>query len=452
MRATATPALPAKAPGRNQLLPKRLPVEFATNPLKSLEELTAGQGDVAEMKFGRRRAFVFNHPDLVRDLLVTNSRLFIKGEGLQRAKRVLGNGLLTSEGEFHLRQRRLLQPVFLKSRIRDYADAMGRHTVRVAQGWSDGRTMNVAEEMNRLTLAVVAETLFSADIQGDAHGIGESLDTALELFQRLNSPLAPLLELLPFGPMANFRKAKAQLDAVIYRLIDDHQASGNDTGDLLSLLLGARYEDGSRMEPEQLRDEAMTILLAGHETTSNALSWSWMLLAQNPEIQRRLHEEAVRVMGNDQPCIDHLEYLTYARQVISESMRLCPPAWIIGRAALTDYTVEHEGVTHAIPQGSIIAVSQWLLHRDPRFWEHSKDFRPERWEYLPPDLPKFAYFPFGAGPRQCIGEGFAWMESILLLSGLSRYWRLELRGPVPGFQPRITLRPAGPLWMSAHRW
>lgn len=456
MEQPMTPTMPAPAsaqPQKPSRPPRRLrATEFAGDPLRSLEELAASQGDIAQIRFGRRRAYVFSHPDLVKDLLVTNSRLFIKGEGLQRAKRLLGNGLLTSEGEFHLRQRRLLQPVFLKSRIRDYADTMGRHSVGTARHWEDGAEVNMADEMNRLTLGVVGETLFSTNVGDKADEIGASLDTALEMFQTLGSPFIAILERLPFGPMARFRKASARLDDIVIKLIEERRASGEDRGDLLSLLLAARYDDGSAMDNTQLRDEALTILLAGHETTSNALSWTWVELSRHLEVARRLHEEAVAVMGDDPPRFEHVDKLCYTRQVISESMRLHPPAWIIGRIALDDYMVEHEGERHVIPRGSIVVVSQWVIHRDSRYWPNPMEFNPDRWENPDPNLPKFAYFPFGAGPRQCIGEGFAWMEAILLLAGLARNWKATLIGEAPPPQPRITLRPGGPIRMKLEAW
>ncbi|RYG59121.1 cytochrome P450, partial [bacterium] len=248
------------------------PAAVLRDPTASLCQIARDYGDIVHFSFGPFDGYLLSHPDLIRDLLVTNSRFFMKGEGLQRAKRMLGEGLLTSEGEFHLKQRRLIQPVFLKKYLTTYADSMGRHALKTAQRWQEGQTIDIAREMGRLTLAVVGETLFSADVEGEAQELGQALDTSLELFAGLSSPFAPLLELLPFGPSKTFKDAKGRLDATIFRLIAEHKKAGADNGDLLSLLVNSRYDDGTAMDETQLRDEAMTIFLAGHETTANALA------------------------------------------------------------------------------------------------------------------------------------------------------------------------------------
>ena len=426
------------------------------DPTQFLSALARDYGDVAKFRFGPVDAYLLNEPELIRDLLVTNARFFVKGEGLQRAKRLLGEGLLTSEGKFHLQQRRLLQPVFLKNHLQNYAAAMGRHAHKTAQSWTDGQSLDITRAMSRLTLAVVGETLFSAAVEGEAHELGAALDKSLELFELLNSPLAPLFEHLPFGPSKTFKAARGRLDATIYRLIAEHKQNGHDknghnNGDLLSLLLGARYDDGSRMDDVQVRDEAMTIFLAGHETTANALAWTWILLAQHPHIADKVSDEARRVLGTRAANYEDVEKLVFTRQVIAESMRLYPPAWIVGRRALQDYEIEHRNARYIIPQNSTIVACQWVMHRDPRFWVQPEEFRPERWA-VESDRPKFAYFPFGGGPRQCIGEGFAWMEAILLLAGLATHWKARLVEDKPiGLQPRITLRPAGAVQMIMQR-
>ena len=421
------------------------------DPTQFLTALARDYGDVAKFRFGPVNAYLLSDPELIRDLLITNARLLVKGEGLQRAKRLLGEGLLTSESKFHLQQRRLLQPVFLKNHLQNYAAAMGRHTLETAQSWTDGQSLDITRAMSRLTLAVVGETLFSADVEGEAQELGAALDKSLELFELLNSPFAPLFERLPFGPSKTFKEARGRLDATIYRLIAEHKQSGHDNGDLLSLLLGARYDDGSRMDDDQVRDEAMTIFLAGHETTANALAWTWILLAQHPDIADKVSAEARAVLSERAATYEDVEKLTFTRQVIAESMRLYPPAWIVGRRALQDYEIEHQNARYIIPRDSTILACQWIMHRDPRFWEQPEEFRPERWA-VESERPKFAYFPFGGGPRQCIGEGFAWMEAILLFAGLAAHWKARLVDDKPiALKPRITLRPAGAVPMRMQR-
>ncbi|HEY6843802.1 MAG TPA: cytochrome P450 [Thermoanaerobaculia bacterium] len=398
-------------------------------------------GDVAHFTFGPQHLYLVNHPDLIRDVLVTKQRAFMKGRALQRTKLLLGEGLLTSEGEFHMRQRRLMQPAFHRDRIARYAEVMRTNAERVAESWRDGETIDVAREMARLTLSIVAQTLFGADVASEADEIGRALTELMEVFTVLLNPFTQWLMKLPTPKMRSTQRAIERLDATVYRMIEQRRASGVDRGDLLSMLLLAQ-DEGEVMTDRQVRDEAMTLFLAGHETTANALSWTFYLLAQNPEIEVR-----------DE---------TSARLVLAESMRLYPPAWIIGRLALED--VEIGGYT--IPRGAIAIVSQWVMHRDPRYWTDPETFDPERFrEPLPPgeagpgeagpgegqSRPRFAYFPFGGGSRICIGEGFAWTEGVIVLQTLARKWRLSLAQSTPVVpKPVITLRPRGGIRMTAH--
>lgn len=402
-------------------------------------------GDVSALSFGRINAVLINHPDLIQKVLITDARLFHKGEGLQRAKRLLGEGLLTSEDELHRRQRRLLQPVFLRSRIQNYAEAIGQRALATSQRWKDGQEVDMAHEMSRLTMAIVGETLFSADVEGDAGQIGFALDESMRLFNALSSPLAPLFELLPFGPSKDFANAKNSLDSTIYRLIEERHRSNAEHNDFLSLLLESRYDDGSQMDDTQIRDEAMTIFLAGYETTSNALSWTWSLLAVHPQYMEKLALEARHVLQGRAARMEDLDQLVYTRAVLSESMRVRPPAWLLGRKALTDYKLTHEGQDYLVPQDTTVVMSQWVMHRDPRFWDEPERFNPERWSTDDStSRPRFTYFPFGGGMRQCIGEGFAWMEAILILATLAQNWEAHLLSDAPiKMRPSITLRPVG---------
>lgn len=427
-------------PGPVARFPGQLLYIIGRNPLRFISMLAHGQGDVSAVRIGTQRIYFVKHPDHIRDVLVTNQRIFHKSRGLERAKMLLGEGLLTSEGDFHLRQRRLAQPAFHRQRVAAYADTMSTLAARRAERWHSGEVRDIASEMSALTLAVVGKTLFDADVEAEAPEIGEALTAALEMFNLAVLPFSEILEIFPFGPARRFRRARSRLDATIYRLIAERRARPEDRGDLLSMLLLARDEEGDRgsMSDRQLRDEAMTIFLAGHETTANALTWTWYLLSQHSEVEAQLHAE-VDALGKDILTADDLERLPYTRKVIAESMRLYPPAWALGRRATEDYAVGG----YDVPRGSVVLMSQYVTHRDARFHPDPERFDPERW--APEAIasrPRFSYFPFGAGTRVCIGEQFAWMEAILILATLARGWRLRL---VPeqriAVHPLITLRP-----------
>ncbi|HEX8557862.1 MAG TPA: cytochrome P450 [Pyrinomonadaceae bacterium] len=429
-------------PGPGRFWPLGQMYAFQRDPLALLARVAREHGDVARFWGGPQAVYLLSHPEHVRDLLVTHNARFRKGRALQRAKRLLGEGLLTSEGEFHRRQRRLAQPAFHRQRVAAYARVMVEYAEKTSARWRDGEELDVADEMMRLTLAVVGKTLFDADVESDADEVGAALTDVMNLFGYLMLPFSELLEKLPLPQRRRFLRARARLDAVIYRIVEDRRRSGADRGDLLSTLLHAVDEEGDRtgMTDEQLRDEVMTIFLAGHETTANALTWCWYLLAQNPEAEARLHEELDAVLaGGRAPEPEDAPALRYTEMVVSEAMRLYPPAWALGRLALVD----HEVAGYRVPAGALVLVSQYVIHRDPRFWPDPERFDPGRWTPEAKSArPQFAYFPFGGGPRRCVGEGFAWAEAVLILASLARRWRVRL---VPGrrveTQPRITLRP-----------
>lgn len=412
------------------------------DPIAFLGALAEQYGDIVRVPLGAETLYLFNHPDLVHDVLVTNHRNFHKGRGLERAKMLLGEGLLTSEGEFHLRQRRLSQPAFHRQRIAAYGATMASYAADRRDRWHAGQVIDAHREMMGLTLAIVGKTLFDADVEHEAGEIGEALTTT---FESLNIwfflPFGELLERLPLPTTLRFRKARARLDATIYRLIEERRRSGADRGDLLSMLLIAQDTegDGGRMTDLQLRDEAMTIFLAGHETTANALTWTWYLLSQHPDIEARFHAEIDSALGGRVPNVEDMSRLPYTRMVLAESMRLYPPAWTVGRRALAPFDVRG----YTVPARSIILLCQYLMHRDARWFPDPARFDPDRWTAeRQAERPRFAYFPFGGGPRVCIGEQFAWMEGVLLLATIAQRWQLRL---VPGhpvaLQPIITLRP-----------
>ncbi len=425
---------------------------FRRDPLGTLQRLAAAQGDVAVARFGTSRVFLLSHPDLIRDVLVTHNRLFMKGVGLQRAKRLLGEGLLTSEGDFHLRQRRLAQPAFHHARVAAYGTEMVKCAEAASEGWSSREgPIDVHADMMRLALAIVGRTLFGTAVEDAADEISRAMTTSMALFQSFSSlPFAALLERLPLPATRRFAGARARLDAVVYEMIAARRADPADRGDLLSMLLLAQDDDAARtrMSDLQLRDEVMTIFLAGHETTANTLAWTWYLLAKHPEVERRLHAE-VDALGSVPLGAGALPRLSYTSMVVSESMRLFPPAWVIGRRALAPY---HAG-GHAIPEGSIVLLSPYVVHRDARWYPDPERFDPDRWA---PDAragrPRFAYFPFGGGTRICIGEQFAMMEAVLVLATLAGRWRLRLHPPhVVEPVASITLRPRNGIPMHLER-
>jgi len=422
------------------------------DPLAFLTRISREYGDVARFRLGPVEIHLLNRPDFIRDLLVTHAASFHKGRGLERAKRLLGEGLLTSEDPVHLRQRRMIQPAFHQERIAGYGAVMVEHGERLADRWRNGETRDVSLAMSRLTLAIVGRTLFDADVESEADEIGAALTTAVRLFGRtVTLPYFHILDRLPLPSNRRFVKAKARIDATIARMIAERRRAPGARSDLLSLLVAASDPegDGGKMTDAQVRDEAVTIFLAGHETTANALTWTWYLLSQNPAVEKRLHEEIDTVLGDRPPGVADLPKLPYTEMVLAESMRLYPPAWIIGRRALAEYSVGG----HTVPKRSIVVASQWVTHRDPRYFPDPERFDPERFR---PEAkaarPKFAYFPFGGGPRVCIGEGFAWMEGVLLLATLARCWRLRLApGQDVAPAPSITLRPKHGLRMVLER-
>jgi cytochrome P450 len=414
---------------------------FRKDPAGYLLDIAREYGDLAYMRLGPQHAFVVSHPDWIRDILVTHQSNFTKSRMLERAKVLLGDGLLTSEGEFHTSQRRLVQPAFHRDRLMRYADDMVASAERVGETWSSGAQMDMHREMTRLTLAIVGRTLFSADVSSNADEIGRAMTQIFELFDTLLLPFSDWIQKLPIPPVLRFEKARDKLDRIIYGLIAERRASGQDTGDLLSMLLLAQDDESNarRMTDKQVRDEALTLLIAGHETTANALTWTWYLLSQNPEAEARMHQELAGVLAGRRPTFDDVTALPYTTGVFAEALRLYPPAWAIGRRAREDYSIGE----YTIPAKSILLMSPWVVHRDPRWWPEPERFQPERWiAEAAEKRPKFAYFPFGGGARVCIGERFAWAEGVLVLATLAQRWKMRL---VPGHpvatQAVITLRP-----------
>ena len=418
--------------------------EFRKAPPQFLLKVAREHGDIAQFRLGPQSICAVFNPEWIKDILVTHQSNFIKSRMLERAKVLLGEGLLTSEGEFHKRQRRLSQPAFHRDRLIGYGSAMVDCAMQTRASWdtwrNKGAALDIAREMNHLTLAIVARTLFSTDVSEEADEIRAALTDVLSLFEMVLSPFSEWFEKLPLPSVRRFERARDRLDKTIYRLIAERRASGRDEGDLLSMLLLAQDEDdGGVMTDKQVRDEALTLFLAGHETTANALAWTWYLLSQNPEAEARFHAEIDRVLAGRAPVFEDLPQLKFVEMVFAEAMRLYPPAWSVGRRNLKEYQIGD----YLIPPRTVILMSTYVVHRDPRWYPEPERFDPDRW--LPENVaqrPKFSYFPFGGGARVCIGERFAWMEGVLLLAVLGQKWRLRL-APEAHVETRamITLRP-----------
>jgi cytochrome P450 len=429
-------------PGPKTLIPGGTLFAFRRDPIGFLMSAAHEFGDVAHFQAGSQQYFLVNNPEYIKDILVTHHASFKKGRGLERAKAMLGNGLLTSEGEFHHRQRRLAQPAFHRDRIARYAGMMVEYADRMQhERWREGETLDIAKEMMHLTLAIVGKTLFDTETEAESEQVRQALSESMKRFNRFMLPFAEFLDRLPLPGNRRYREARDVLDSIIYRIINERRRSGQDTGDLLSMLLRAQDDegDGGRMTDIQLRDEVITIFLAGHETTANTLTWTWHLLSEHPEIESRLHHELDIELAGRLPTVEDLPHLRYTEMVITEALRLYPPAWIMGRRALKDYQLG----PYVVPAGSIVIMSPYVIHHDDRYFPDPFRFDPDRWTpEARASRPQFWFFPFGGGPRRCIGEGFAWTEAIIVIATLAQRWNLRrLPGHPIALQPLITLRP-----------
>jgi cytochrome P450 len=435
---------PARAKGKKPPSMTVVPIgSFLINNLGRLQEYP----DMVRLRLGIGEFYLITSPSMIQEVLVTRQREFIKGEFLQNTKKVFGEGLLTSEGDFHHRQRRLIQPAFHGDRIRAYADIITAYEERLTEGWRDGETLDAHAEMTKLTMSIIAKCLFDIDVETRSESISADLSLIIEYFDRLSSPLSRILERLPSN--RKYQAAVKRTDAFVYDMIRERRSSRRDRGDLMSMLLTAKDEDGSEMSDSQVRDEVLITFAAGHETTSNALTWTWLLLSQNPAVEKRLHEEVDSVLQAGPPRFEDIGRLAYTTKVLTESMRLYPPAWVLTREALNDCVIGG----YSIPKGANVILSQYVTHHDPRFFRDPERFDPDRWTpQMRERLPKFAYFPFGGGARSCVGEPFAWMEGTLLIAAMSRRWEMRhLRGEKVEMSPSITLRPKNGMTMELRR-
>jgi cytochrome P450 len=423
--------------------------EFGRAPLSFLERCVRDHGDFVQLRFANRHVLLLNDPLLIELVLGGNIRSFRKTLGYRTPfmRRMFGQGLLTSEGDFWMRQRRLAQPAFHRERIAAYADIIARSTGEMLDRWPAGRRFNVQVEMMELTTRVVTRCLFNADVPQEINDLGKASEAVMSRFSGQFSAWAMITMLLPTPGKWRFERVMRNLDDFIFQVIRERRVGGRDEGDLLSMLLQARDEDGSQMTDQQLRDELTTLMLAGIDTTALALSWAFYLLARHPEMDGRLAAEVAGVLGNRAPAFADLPKLRFTEWVIKESMRLYSPAWIIGREAVKD--VDLAG--YKVRPGTSLIMSQWLKHRDARWFPEPSAFRPERWgEPATQSLPKYAYFPFAGGPRICIGWQFAMMEAVLALAGVIQRFRLTCDADYEVKPwPSITLQPRDGIWLTA---
>jgi cytochrome P450 len=433
-------------PKGNWLIGNLIP--YARDPLGFATHVAREYGDVVRVPLVRETTYMLNHPDDIEYVLRGNHRNFTKDRLTHLLSKLLGQGLLTSEGDFWRRQRGLAQPAFQFQQIQRYGTVMVALTQRLLKSWQPGQCRNLHDDMMHLTLDIVARTLFDASVAGsEAREVGGALETAM---QYLMSPITwtGLRRWLPLPGTRRFQRAVGQLNRILYGIIRQRRQEGRLADDLLSRLLTARGEDGSQMTDEQLRDELMTLFLAGHETTALALSYSFYLVSQHSQVEERLTVEVDEVLEGRPPTAADVPRLRYTEWLVKESMRLYPPAWAIGREPLEDCEIGG----FFTPKGTQIMMNQWVVHRDPRWFDDPLAFKPERWDNdLARRLPRCAYFPFGDGPRLCIGNQFAMLETVLVLATITQRYRLSA---APGYSlqvvPSITLRPKGGIKMIAH--
>jgi cytochrome P450 len=421
------------------------------NPIALFEHLAKTFGHMAHYRLGLSHIVFVNEPEFIHEILINQPQNFIKERTQRRMKILLGEGLITSDGEVHRRQRRIAAPAFHRQRIQAYGAIMVDRAAHMRAQWQAQQPIDIASQMMQLALQVVARTLFNTDVTEDVLEINDQVNVIMQLYNYLIAlPRAESYLNWPLPGLIRFRRARARLDQVVQRMIVNRRLDGVDRGDLLSMLLASRDEesDHSGMTDEQLRDEVLTIFLAGYETVANALTWTWYLLSQNPEAEARLHAEIDGVLSGERlPTLEDLPRLRYTEMVFAESMRLYPPAWAMGRQSIADVELG----PFRFPAGSYFFFSQYIIQRSADYFADPLRFDPDR--FLPENKarrPRFAYFPFGAGGRQCIGEAFAWMEGVLMLATIAQQWRLLF---VPGqtveVQPKITLRPKFPMMFVA---
>jgi cytochrome P450 len=439
-------------PGPTGLPMYGIALKFLRDPLSTLEMLQRDYGDIVRLRVGNQSRILLNDPDLIEQVTVIQQAKFHKSTITKAVTgRLLGQGLLISEGDFWRRQRRLAQPAFQRSRINSYSATMVECADARAALWRDGETRDIAQEMMSLTLDIAVRTLFGTRLPGESEKVGDALGFLMRYsIRKARSPIS-----IPESwPTPNNKRAIREsgfLDSMIYGIIDERKAEADPSkhNDLLAMLMNAMDDDGSQMTPTQLRDEAMTLFLAGHETTAITLAWTWYLLSENPQAAEKLHAELREVLGGRAPQVNDLTRLPYLLGVVNEVLRLYPAAYILARTSIAPFSI----AGYDFPENTTVIMSQWLMHRDGRYFDEPLAFRPERWkDGLEDRLPKGAYFPFGDGPRRCIGQNFALMELALATAAVAQKFNFKL---VPGHpvipEPLVTLRPKHGVKMTIHK-
>ena len=438
-------------PGPRGLPLLGIALDIRRDALGTLERLAREFGDIVTLPVMFHKRIFINHPEMIQQVLLLQHGKFHKSDLTKKiVAPLLGQGLLISEGDFWRRQRRLAQPAFQRQRINEYSSTMVECAQLQARGWREGQERNIADEMMALTLESAVRTLFGTTLPGTAQHVGRSMEFLMRY--SLRRARAPLQVPASWPTPANLRSRREFqfMDSLVYRIIEDRRQKGHleGRGDLLSMLMAAMDDDGTQMTPKQLRDETMTLFIAGHETTALTLAWTWYLLSENPAVEKKLFEEVRGVLAGRAPAVQDLERLPYLQAVISEVLRLYPAAYIMARTTIAPLSLGG----YDLPAGSTILFSQWVMHRDARYYDQPEIFRPERWiEGLAGRLPPGAYFPFGDGPRRCIGQGFALLEAALVIATLAGRYRFRL---VPGQtiapEPLVTLRPHDGIRMTIH--
>jgi cytochrome P450 len=425
-------------------------LQLFRDPLEFAARMAREYGDLVHLRAGSRHDYLINHPDLIKSVLLAGEEEMWRSFP-RPMKRVMGQGLLTSQGEFHRRQRNLIRPSFHHEHMPAFGLVITRHSLRLAEEWKDRQQVDIFAAMLRLSIGVVSEALFGGDISGNAEEIAGLMQVLVEMTRKTPLPFAgELAAKLRLPQVRRYEKARARMNAIIYRMIEERRQEPGEGSDLLSSLLRLQHpQDGSAgISDEQVRDEVITIFMAGHETVASALAWTWYLLSQHPEIEERLHRELQSVLGGRAPTAADLPSLTYTAMVLAESMRLYPPVWLMVRRPMKDWALGG----YIAPASSYLHVSQYVMHRDARYFPNPERFDPERWTAAGvATRPKFCYFPFGAGSRKCVGEGLAWLEGIVVLATLAQHCSPRL---VPGHrvepQPLVTLRPKYGILMTVH--